>query len=79
MKARYLHTQTVLRRIPGLAPQPATVKHDYTHSAPTHYGDRVDNYLRQNGWSRRGLTVRQERQLRKTEKRSTFRLNRPVR
>jgi len=73
MKARYVRTQKAVMQQPGFAPVVVTVKHAYTHSAPMSYTDREDVYYAQNSRNRRGLTVRQERQLRKTEKRSIYR------
>jgi hypothetical protein len=73
MKARHAHTETVVKQQLGFAPVLVTVKHNYVHSAPMSYIDREDAYYAQNWPNRRGLTVRQERQLRKTEKRSVYR------
>lgn len=73
MKGRHVHTQTAVLQQQGYAPVLVTIKHNYVHSAPMSYTDREDAYYAQNWPNRRGLTVRQERQLRKTEKRSIYR------
>jgi peptide deformylase len=70
MKSTYNHQQTVTA-MTAMGPVTTTVQHKYEHSAPMLYADRDDAYYRQNG--RRPLTVRQERQLRKTLNRSIVR------
>lgn len=70
MKAFYTHQQTVTA-MTAMGPVTRTVKHHYEHSAPMLYTAREDAYYRQNGF--RPITTRQERQLRKADKRSVAR------
>jgi hypothetical protein len=66
MKARYKYQQQVIVTPPGCGRQIVTVQHDYEGAAPMGIARRASVYGAQSG----RLTARQERQIRKAQKRA---------